>query len=202
MRAIAFASTHAVDAVWGALTALGRDARALFGVRLATVGEATARRLALARARAPTWWRAARAARRSRPRSSTAKFEGPILVPRARGRARRAGRRARRRRLHRRGRRRVRELCPTTAALARAVAAHRARAFDAIAFTSPRGARAFLDAAGGPASVGGALVGAIGPTTRRALAELGVAAEVMPEQADIGALLDVLRVALASSRLR
>ena len=45
VRVIALSSVHAVDALLGALTALGRDARALAGIKLAAVGEATARRL-------------------------------------------------------------------------------------------------------------------------------------------------------------
>src|SRR5207302_10514849 len=45
-RVIAFASEHAVDALLGALSATGLDVRALFGVKLAAVGPATAQRLA------------------------------------------------------------------------------------------------------------------------------------------------------------
>ena len=44
-RTIAMTSAHAVDALVGALRALGHDVRALFGIQLAVVGAATAARL-------------------------------------------------------------------------------------------------------------------------------------------------------------
>ena len=165
-RTIAFASAHAVDAFFGALANAGRDARSLHGVKLAAVGRATAARLA--------------------ERSIAADFvgdgggadlaaalvaggaEGPALVLGAHG-----------------GRRELADALagagwtveavaaydsvPDDAALAAAWKAHRARPFFAVAFTSPRGARAFLDLAPGDRALAGVRIGAIGETTRDAL---------------------------------
>ena len=195
-RTIAFASTHAVDALWGALEAQKKDGRAFFAARLATVGDATARRLAEHGLCADLIARGSGGAALA-AEIAAAGFEGPVLVPRAAGGReelidglRAAGFSVEAVEAY--------ETRPDERALERVAAAQRARAFDSIAFTSPRGAQAFLDAVGGPGAIAGALVGAIGPTTRRALVELGVEVHVVPEQADVPSLLDGLRAGLAA----
>jgi uroporphyrinogen-III synthase len=79
---------------------------------------------------------------------------------------------------------------PDDAALAAAVKAHRARPFDAIAFTSPKGVRAFLDVVGG--ALPGVRVGAIGDTTREALLACGLDVHAVPSTPDVAALIDAL----------
>jgi uroporphyrinogen III methyltransferase/synthase len=195
-RTIAFASAHAVDALWDAVEAQKKDARAFFAARLATVGEATARRLAAHGLGADLIARGPGAAALA-AEILAAGFEGPMLIPRAA-----AGREELVEALAAHGIAvepvEAYETRADVAALERVVAANRARAFDAVAFTSPRGAQAFLDAAGGPSAIGRALVAAIGPTTRRALIELGVEVHIVPEQADVPSLLDAVRVGLAA----
>ncbi|HEX8953901.1 MAG TPA: uroporphyrinogen-III synthase, partial [Polyangia bacterium] len=81
---------------------------------------------------------------------------------------------------------------PDDAALAAAWKAHRARPFSAIAFTSPKGARALLDVAGGERALAGVRIGAIGETTREALVAAGVTVDAVAPHADVGALIDAL----------
>jgi uroporphyrinogen III methyltransferase / synthase len=188
-RTIAFASAHAVDAFFGALANAGRDARSLHGVKLAAVGRATAARLA--------------------ERSIAADFvgdgggadlaaalvaggaEGPALVLGADG-----------------GRRELADALtgagwtvepvaaydsvPDDAALAAAWKAHRARPFFAVAFTSPRGARAFLELAPNDRALAGVRIGAIGETTREALIVAGLDVDAVPPHADVAALVTSL----------
>jgi len=188
-RTIAFASAHAVDAFFGALANAGRDARSLHGVKLAAVGHATAARLA--------------------ERSLAADFVGdgggadlaaalvaggaecPALVLGAHG-----------------GRRELADALagagwtveavaaydsvPDDAALAAAWKAHRARPFFAVAFTSPRGARAFLELAPSDRALAGVRIGAIGETTRDALIVAGLAVDAVPPHADVAALVSSL----------
>jgi uroporphyrinogen-III synthase len=79
---------------------------------------------------------------------------------------------------------------PDDAALAAAWKAHRARPFDAIAFTSPKGVRAFVDVAGG--TLPGVRIGAIGDTTREALLAAGLTVDVVPPSPDVAGLIDAL----------
>jgi uroporphyrinogen-III synthase len=86
---------------------------------------------------------------------------------------------------------------PDDGAIARAWKLHHARPFDAIAFTSPKGARAFLDggapvdrAASGP--LAGVRIGAIGATTREALVAAGLAVTAVPPSPDVAHLIDAL----------
>ncbi|MGZ3408067.1 MAG: bifunctional uroporphyrinogen-III C-methyltransferase/uroporphyrinogen-III synthase, partial [Polyangia bacterium] len=188
-RTIAFASAHAVDAFFGALANAGRDARSLAGVKLAAVGRATATRLA--------------------ERSISADFvgdgggadlaaalvaggaEGPALVLGAHG-----------------GRPELADALAGAGwsveavaaydsvaddqALATAWKAHRARPFAAVAFTSPRGARAFLDLAGGDGALAGVRIGAIGETTRDALVAAGLVVDAVAATPDVAALVTSL----------
>ena len=176
-RTIAFASAHAVDAFFGALANAGRDARALFGVKLAAVGRATAARLAERSLRADFVGDGGGADLAAALVAGGA--EGPALVLGAHG-----------------GRPELADALagagwtveavaaydsvPDDAALAAAWKAHRARPFFAVAFTSPRGARAFLDLAGGDRALAGVRIGAIGETTRDALVACGLASTRAP----------------------
>ena len=90
------------------------------------------------------------------------------------------------------------ETIPDGTALAQAVRAHRVRPFDAIGFASPRGATAFLEAAGDAKAVSQSLIGAIGDTTRAALEAAGALVGVVPAQPSLAALLDGLSAALAA----
>ena len=81
---------------------------------------------------------------------------------------------------------------PDDAALAAAWKAHRARPFFAVAFTSPRGARAFLDLGAGDRALAGVRIGAIGETTRDALVACGLSVDAIPEHADVAALVTSL----------
>jgi uroporphyrinogen III methyltransferase/synthase len=197
-RAIAFASAHAVDALLGALIAMGRDARALAGMRLAAVGQATARRLAERSLVADLVGDSGGAELAAE--MLAARWEGPVLVlGAADGRPELADA------LAAGGLPVVRAAAyatiPDDAALAAVARSHRARPFAAIAFTSPRGAEALLDVLGGPERLvaGGArpLVGAIGETTRAALASRAVPVDVVAPSPSAVALVQALADALA-----
>jgi uroporphyrinogen III methyltransferase/synthase len=184
-RVIAFAGEHAVDALLGALSATGQDARALFGVKLAAVGAATAARLGqchLAAVLVGHGGGAELAAEIQR-----AGFQGPVRVlgahegrPELADALRAAGY----------------EVDAVDAydtvrdddAIGRAVREHQARPFDAIAFASPKGARAFLESA----TPGNAKIGAIGPTTRAAVEVLGLTVHAVPAEPSLAALVDAL----------
>jgi uroporphyrinogen III methyltransferase / synthase len=191
VRTVAFVSAHAVDAFFGALVSADRDARALAGVTVAAVGPATAARLAEHGLRADFVGH-----------GGGAELAGALVSAGASGPALVFGAHA--------GRTNLAEVLagagwtvdsvaaydsvPDDAALAAALKAHRIRPFSAVAFTSPRGARAFLDLAGAdPATVlRGTSVGAIGETTRAALLAAGVSVDAVPERPDVGALIDAL----------
>ncbi|HEY1584557.1 MAG TPA: uroporphyrinogen-III synthase, partial [Polyangia bacterium] len=81
------------------------------------------------------------------------------------------------------------------AALAAAWKAHRARPFDAVAFTSPKGAHAFLALAPNEAAaeaLRGVHIGAIGATTRDALLAAGLAVDAVPAVPEVAALVTSL----------
>ena len=194
-RTIAFASAHAVDAFFGALANAGRDARSLHGIKLAAVGRATAARLGERSLAADFVGDGGGAELAAALVAGGA--EGPALVLGAHG-----------------GRRELADALagagwtveavaaydsvPDDAALAAAWKAHRARPFAAIAFTSPRGARAFVelggaDRAGAPGtSLGGVRIGAIGETTRDALVAAGLTVDAVPPTPDVDALVTSL----------
>ena len=194
-RTIAFASAHAVDAVVGALLASGNDLRALASVKIAAVGAATARHLESMHLRADLTSAAGGAALAEEIRA--AGMLGPVFLPRAAG-----------------GREELAdalraadyavdaidayETIPDGGALSRAVRSHRARRFDAVGLSSPKGAAAFLEALGGAKYLDGVLIGAIGDTTRKALEDAGVPVSVVPDRPAVGALLDGLTAALAA----
>jgi uroporphyrinogen III methyltransferase/synthase len=188
VRTVAFASAHAVDAVAGALFAAGRDARALAGMQLAAVGAATAERLAARGLRADFVGDAGGAA------LGRALVDGGVTGPALLFGAD-DGRPELAERLAAAGWRvdsvAAYDSVPDDAALAGALKEHRARPFDAIAFTSPRGARAFVDLAG-PAALAGVHLGAIGETTATALRELGLEAIVTAATPDLPALIDAV----------
>jgi uroporphyrinogen III methyltransferase/synthase len=182
LRAIAFASAHAVEHFVGALMSTGRDLRALAGIKLACVGAATAHKLERMHLRADlTGHEGGEALARE---MIAAGWQGPMLLPRAAdGRdeladaLRAAGVRVEVVAAY--------ETIADDAALAAAARAHRSRRFDAIAFASPKGARAFLDVLGRNPET---LIGAIGETTRAALAEAGVRVDFVPPSPDLDAL--------------
>ena len=187
-RTIALASAHAVDALFGALANAGRDARSLHGVTLAAVGRATAARLA-ERGLAADFVGDGGGAELAAALLAGGAC-GPALVLGAHG-----------------GRRELADALAAAgwtvdsvdaydsiandAELAAALKAHRIRPFDAIAFTSPKGARAWLDLAGKD-SLAGVRIGAIGATTRDALVAAGLAVDAVPPAPDVGALIDAL----------
>lgn len=197
LRAIAFASTHAVDAVVGALMALGHDVRALAGVKLAAVGEATARRLSDMHLSADLVASAGGEALAAEIVAGG--LSGPVLLPRAAG-----GREDLNDRLRAAGLETVAvdayDTIPDDAALAGAARAHRARPFDAVAFTSPKGVQAFLEVLGRPSLLEGARLGAIGETTAAALRAAGLSPDVVPERPDAAALLAGLLAAPGTRR--
>ncbi|HEY7955421.1 MAG TPA: uroporphyrinogen-III C-methyltransferase [Polyangia bacterium] len=195
LRAIALASVHAVDALFGALTALGRDARALAGIKLAAIGEATARRLEERGVTADLI--ATQGGAALAEEILGAGWSGPMLVARAL-----AGREELSEALGRAGLAvtviDAYETVADSAALGRAARRHRLRPFDAIGFASPKGARAFLEVLGATRLLDGTLLGAIGETTRAALVEAGLTVEVMPAHPELAALSSELRRALAA----
>jgi uroporphyrinogen III methyltransferase/synthase len=191
-RTLAFVSAHAVDSCLGALMANGRDARALAGVTIAAVGDATARRLEERGLRADVIGRQGGAALAGELLASV-HLGPPLVVFGAHD-----------------GRPELADALiaagwavdvvaaydsvPDDAALATAWKQQRARPFFAAAFTSPRGARAFLDLAGGDGAraLAGTRVGAIGETTRAALVDAGVAVDAVAARPDVAALIDAL----------
>ncbi len=190
VRTIAFTSGHAVDALVGALRAMGHDVRALFGVRLAAVGPATARRLeryGLSADLVPSAAAGGEALARELIAAGPAALPDPILLPRAAD-----GRPELATLLVAAGRRvevvAAYDVTPDAPALKRALMRHAAEPYAAIGFCSPRGVGALLDAFGGPTRLAGVQLGAIGETTRAALVERGLAVAVVPELPSAGAL--------------
>jgi uroporphyrinogen III methyltransferase/synthase len=192
-RLIAFTSAHAVDAFFGALLAMGQDARALGAIKLAVVGMKTEERLLAHGLRADVV--AHGGAEALAEEILLLELPGPVLHPRAA-----EGRPELAEGLSRGGIQvdtvAAYDTIPDDGALRQAVRAHRARPFDAIAFMSPLGATAFLEVLGGAAALGGTLVGAIGVTTRDALAGLGIEA-LTATRPEAQVLCDELCVALA-----
>ncbi|HUS68220.1 MAG TPA: uroporphyrinogen-III synthase, partial [Kofleriaceae bacterium] len=194
IRAIAVTSRHGVDALVGGLVALGHDARALAGIKLAAVGEATARRFEALQLRADLVGSGGGA--ELAQEIAAAGWEGPVLVLRAAG-----GREELPAALAAAGYAALvvdaYDTIPDDGALNRALKQHRVQPFDAVAFSSPKGAEAFLELAGGGKALGSALVGAIGETTRAALAAAGVTATVVPDRPELARLLEALLDRLA-----
>jgi uroporphyrinogen III methyltransferase/synthase len=186
VRAIAFASGHAVDSFFAALRASDFDARALFGRKLAVVGRATAERLGHHGLRADLVGDGGGA---ELGQALVREALGPALVLGAAG-----------------GRPELADVLvaagwsvtavaaydsvPDAAALAGALKTHRLHPFDAIGFTSPRGADAFCDLAG--AMLGNTRLGAIGATTRAALVARGLDVAVVPATPDVASLVTSL----------
>jgi uroporphyrinogen III methyltransferase / synthase len=185
---VCFVSAHAVDAFFGALTAADRDARALFGVTLAAVGDATRARLAERGLRADFVGHGGGAELAAALIAGGA--EGGALVLGAQG-----------------GRADLGDALAAAGwtvdavaaydsvaddvALAAAWKAHRLRPFHAVAFTSPRGVSAFLEL-GTVEELAGARIGAIGETTRAALEAHKLAVDAVPPTPDVAALIDAL----------
>jgi uroporphyrinogen III methyltransferase / synthase len=188
-RTIAFASAHAVDAFFGALGNAGRDARSLHGVKLAAVGRATAARLAERGLAADFVGDGGGAELAAALVAGGA--EGPALVLGAHG-----GRTGLADALAGAGWTveavAAYDSVADDVALAAAWKAHRLRPFHAVAFTSPKGARAFLDLAGSEGALAGVRIGAIGETTRDALVAAGLAVDAVPATADVAALITSL----------
>ena len=184
-QVIAFAGAHAVEALVGALRATGQDVRSLFGVKLAVVGEATARRLSDFHLQADLTGKGGGAELAGEIRA--AGFAGPVRVLGAAG-----GRAELADELRAAGYTvdavEAYETVADAAAIGRAAREQLTRPFDAIAFSSPKGARAFLERV----NPGAARIGAIGATTRAALEELGLTVHAMPETPDLAALVDAL----------
>jgi uroporphyrinogen III methyltransferase/synthase len=194
-KTIAFASAHAVDALVGALLASGRDLRALAGIRLCAVGEATARHLESVHLRADLT--ASGGGAQLAGEIQAAQLDGPVLLPRAAG-----GRDELADGLRAAGYSvdalDAYDTIPDDGALSRAARMHREQPFDAVAFASPKGAAAFLAAAGGPPALARVLVGSIGETTRAALEAAGLRVDVQPERPSLQLLVEALASALAA----
>jgi len=193
---IVFTSVHGVDAFFGALATAGLDARALAGVRLATIGPATTARLAAMGLRTdlepPTFTGAAVAETLAR----TADLQGTaVLLPRA-------------------------DIAPPE--LARTLAEHGAsvtevtayrtvpdtagtqaatdhlerRDIDWVTFTSSSTVRYFLKAVGaGVLKSSGAKIASIGPTTSATLREAGLAPTVEADPHTIPGLVGAILAA-------
>jgi uroporphyrinogen III methyltransferase/synthase len=184
-RVLAFASEHAVDAFLGALFSTGEDLRALHGVKLAAVGAATAARLAEHHLHADLTGSGGGSELAADIRR--AGWDGPVRVLGAH-----EGRQELADGLRAAGYQvdavEAYDTVPDQDGLRRAAREHEARPFDAIAFASPKGVRAFLDIAG----LGGAKIGAIGQTTRAALEAAGVKVDAVPDEPSLAALVDAL----------
>gem|GEM_PF-3969000 len=176
VRAVAFASAHAVDALLAALADRGLDARALAGLRLAAVGSATAAQLAARSLRADLVGDGGGAALAAD--IVAAGWQGPILLPVALG-----GRPELAEALRVAGIEPIvvdaYETLVDEGALGRAARRHRRAPFHAVAIMSPRGGEALLEALGGAAALGDTTVVAVGETTRTALSAAGVARVVV-----------------------
>jgi uroporphyrinogen III methyltransferase/synthase len=188
-KVLALTSEHAVDSLLGALTSTGQDARALFGIKLAAVGVATAARLAEHHLIADLVGSGTGADLAKEIHA--AGFAGPVRVlganegrPELADTLRSLGYEVDSVAAY--------ETIPDAVAIGRAVAEHRTRPFDAIAFASPRGARAFLDATQPGFAQLGTKIGAIGETTRASLEALGLTVDAVPAEPSLAALVDAL----------
>ena len=193
VRTLALTSGHAVDALVGALLAIGHDVRALFGIRIAVVGEGTAERLLGHGLRADL---VAQGGGADLAREIIAAgFEGPVLHPRAKdGRPELADA------LVAAGYAvdvaHAYETHPDGPAIKAALLRHHEAPYAAIGFTSPRGARAVLDVFGD--RLGTCAVGAIGPTTHDALVDAGLRDIIVPDAPSVLGLVEVLGAALGT----
>lgn len=193
---IAFTSMHGVEGFWRRLMRSGCDARSLAGLRIAAIGPATAaalhrrglvadvtpqtftgRDLARAILEAPHDRRSGSFARVLCPRGNLARTELESEL-------RRVGAIAEPVEVYRT------ELIEPPAA----AAAQLARGVDAVVFCSPSAARQYATLG---LSGGEAILAALGPTTAAALTEAGLPCGLVPESADVGAL-----VAALGERLR
>jgi uroporphyrinogen-III synthase len=188
-RTIALTSPHAVDGVVGALRALGHDVRALFGIKLAAVGDATAERLGQYGLSADlvAHGGGAELAREI----IAADLPDPILHPRAAdGRPELADA------LTAAGKRVEVALAydsrPDAGALKAALLRHAAEPYAAIGFASPQGFAALLSTFGAQ-RLAGVRLGAIGATTAAAMTAAGFADVRVPERPSLEALIEVLR---------
>jgi uroporphyrinogen III methyltransferase/synthase len=187
-RTIALTSVHAVDAMVGGLRALGHDVRALFGVRLAAVGGATAARLQSHGLDADLVAEGGGAELAAE--IIAAQLPDAILHLRALdGRAElgdalvAAGKRVEIVAAY--------ETSPDTHALKAARLRHAAEPYAAIGLSSPRGGTALVDAFGGAQRLAGLRIGAIGKTTQAALKAIGVDS-VVPDHPSLDALVRLL----------
>ena len=190
---IVFTSVNGVEAFFGALADTGRDARALAGVRVATIGPATTARLAAFGLRTdlepPTFTGAAVA----QALAQAADLAGAaILLPRADiappGLARALAERGAR----------VTEVTAyrtvPDASGAQAAVDHLARReVDWVTFTSSSTVRYFLDTVGADAlKSSGARIASIGPTTSGTLREAGLEPTVEADPHTIPGLVDAI----------
>ncbi|MEO6952001.1 MAG: uroporphyrinogen-III synthase [Polyangia bacterium] len=193
VRTLTLTSGHAVDAVVGALFAMGHDVRALFGIRIAAVGDGTSERLQRHGLRADL---VAHGGGADLARELVAAgFAGPVLYPRALEGRPELGDALRTAGLavevvH------AYETHPDGPSIKAALLRHHEAPYAAVGFTSPRGAAAVLDVFG--ARLAGCTIGAIGETTRAALVEAGLRDIVVPEVPSVLGLIEVLRDALGS----
>lgn len=193
VRTLALTSGHAVDALVGALYATGHDVRALFGIRIAVVGEGTAERLQRHGLRADL---VATGGGADLAREIVAAgFDGTVLYPRALEGRPELGDALRAAGLpvevvH------AYETHPDAPAIKAALLRHHAAPYAAVGFTSPRGAAAVLDVFGD--RLGACTIGAIGETTRAALVEAGLRNVLVPDVPSVVGLVEVLRAALGS----
>ncbi len=196
-RSIALTSAHAVDALIGALRSVGHDVRALFGIRLAAVGEGTADRLARYGLVADVVAAGGGAALAAELLAGG--VAAPVLLPRALD-----GREELELALRGAGHRvdvvTAYETTPDGPALKAALLKHASEPYRAFGFASPSGARALIDAFGGTGRLQGAIIGAIGATTAAALHELGFAEVVVPETASLDALVAALVAVVRAPR--
>ena len=188
VRTIALTSVHAVDAMVGGLRALGHDVRALFGIKLAAVGGATAARLTSHGLSADLVANGGGAELAAE--MLAAHLPDPILHLRAQD-----GRPELGDALSAAGKRvelvAAYETSPDTHALKAARLRHAAEPYDAIGVASPRGGAALVEAFGGASRLAGVRIGAIGATTQAALKEVGVDS-VVPDHPSLDELVRLL----------
>jgi uroporphyrinogen III methyltransferase/synthase len=201
-RLVALASANAVRVLWDRLGLAGLDARALAGKRLAAVGPRTAEALLACGLRADVVAGEASAEGLAAALAGVGPDDGPALAPRAAE-----------------GRETLVESLRSRGLAVDAPAAYRSRpvpperlawvgerlaagTIDAVTFGSPRTAQALLAALPDPRLLDRVLVGAVGPTTARALGEAGVRVDVVPAEHSFDALCLALVEPLAARRAR
>jgi uroporphyrinogen III methyltransferase/synthase len=185
-RSIALTSPHAVDAMVGALRALGHDVRALFGLKLCAVGDSTA--IALGRHGLSADLIAEGGGAELAREMLSAHVADPVLFLRAAdGRPELAD-------VLGAGGLRVEvasayETAPDGQAIKAALLRHASEPYAAIGLASPRGAEAIAVAFG--VGVRGVVLGAIGATTAAALSARKLDA-LVPERPSLDALITLL----------